>query len=187
MQEIGQALSILGAVLSIIGFQIKKNKPYFAMQIAIGVCFALSFTFLGSLSAALLNIVNIARSTLLSNKKTAGKKPYLLMLNVMYLTIGLLGIFVFSMPSGVNRMIFIFAVIATVLGNIAGTLSYWTRDGKKIRIVQLSFVSPCWIFNNCVVGSYGGVACEVFNMISIIVSFIRYGVNGFERANGENA
>lgn len=186
MEIAGQAISILAALLSIVAFQIKKNKPYFIMQIVIGVCFATSYVFLGALSATLLNVVNLVRGVIMARKKGKNDKLYLIILNVLYTACGLLGILVFPMPNGINRTVFIAAVIATVLANIAGTLSYWTHDGKKIRIVQAAFVSPCWIFNNCVVGSVGGVACEIFNMISIGISFARYGINGFENEDNES-
>lgn len=185
MEITGQVLSIIGALLCILSFQIKKNKPYFITQIAAGLCFATSYIFFGALSAALLNAVNVIRCLILTSRKIKKDGIYLIILIFTYALCGLLGILVFDMPDGVNAAVFTVAVILTTLANIAATFSFWTRDGKKIRIVQASIVSPCWIFNNCVVGSIGGTLCEIFNMISIIVSFIRYGFNGFENEKND--
>ncbi len=187
MELAGQILGITGAILSIIGFQIKKNKPYYIVQTIIGLCFALSFVCLQSIVSALLNITNILRGAILAGGKKFRHNAYLIGLNVLYIGFGLLGIFLFPPREGVNPVIFYIATSLSVLANIAGTLSYWTRSGKNIRLVQLSIVSPCWLFNNIVVSSWGGVITEIVNMGSVIVSLIRYGINGFETAQTEDS
>jgi hypothetical protein len=59
----------------------------------------------------------------------------------------------------------------------------WTRDGKKIRISQMAVVSPFWLLYDLLipVPSIGGILCEVFNMASVIISFIRFKKTGFDK------
>ena len=60
------------------------------------------------------------------------------------------------------------------------TFILWGRNGRHIRVAQLCFVSPIWLFNNTVTGSIGGIITEVFGIVSVVISFLRYGWNGFE-------
>ncbi len=62
-----------------------------------------------------------------------------------------------------------------------GTLVMWGRDGKKIRLAQFFMISPLWIVNNAYYGSIGGIVCEVFNMSSVLVSFIRFRRTGYDK------
>ena len=56
----------------------------------------------------------------------------------------------------------------------------WRANGKHIRYFQVTLMSPAWIVHNIFNFSLGGILCESFNMISTIISFIRYGKDGFE-------
>ena len=61
-----------------------------------------------------------------------------------------------------------------------GTVAMWTHNGKTMRIAQLCLVSPMWIVNNIYYFSIGGILCEVFNMVSVIISFVRFGKTGYD-------
>ena len=74
----------------------------------------------------------------------------------------------------------IFSVVA-LIAQIVGTFAMWSQSGKTIRFLQLFCVSPLWLIHNIFVFSIGGVVCEVFNIVSIIVSLIRFGIKGFEK------
>ena len=69
------------------------------------------------------------------------------------------------------------------IAQAAGTLSMWTRNGKTIRVAQLAVVSPFWLLYDALIPtpSIGGILCEVFNMISVVVSFIRFKKTGFDK------
>jgi hypothetical protein len=59
----------------------------------------------------------------------------------------------------------------------------WTRNGKTIRVSQLAVVSPLWLLYDLLIPtpSLGGILCEVFNIVSVIVSFVRFRKTGFDK------
>ncbi len=61
---------------------------------------------------------------------------------------------------------------AAQTANLLGT---WTRHPRKMRWVQLGVVSPCWLAYNVIISpmAVGGILCESFNMVSVVVYFIR--------------
>ena len=73
----------------------------------------------------------------------------------------------------VSVVLYISLVVMSVL--------MWLNDGKYIRYFQVAAQSPIWIVYNIFNFTLGGILCESFNMISTIVSFIRYGKEGFEK------
>ena len=77
-----------------------------------------------------------------------------------------------------DKMIISFVV---PIMQIAYTVATWKNDGKIIRTVRLYAVTPAWLSYNIVMFSIGGIICEGFNIISIIVSFIRHRKDGFEK------
>lgn len=56
----------------------------------------------------------------------------------------------------------------------------WLANGKRIRYFQITLMSPAWVVHNIFNFSLGGILCEAFNMISTIISFVRYRKDGFE-------
>ena len=70
--------------------------------------------------------------------------------------------------------------ILLLVAQAGGTLAMWTRNGKTIRIAQLSMISPIWIVNNVFYFSIGGILCEVFNMLSVVISMLRFRKTGYD-------
>jgi hypothetical protein len=71
----------------------------------------------------------------------------------------------------------------TLIAQATGTFAMWTRDGKKIRLSQMAVVSPFWLLYDLLipVPSIGGILCEIFNMTSVIISFVRFKKTGFDK------
>ena len=65
------------------------------------------------------------------------------------------------------------AALLPVVGNIICLGVLWTRDANVIRLGQLTVVSPCWLLYNVFMFSIAGILLESFNIISIIVYYIR--------------
>ena len=72
--------------------------------------------------------------------------------------------------------------IVLLVVHLVGTFAMWSDNGKLIRISQLFCVSPGWLIYNVAVFSIGGIICEVMNIVSAVVSFIRFGFDGFTGA-----
>ena len=69
--------------------------------------------------------------------------------------------------------------ILVTAAQLVGTYAMWDRNGKKLRILQFFVVSPCWLTHNIVAFSIGGIITEAVNLGSVIVSVLRFGINGF--------
>ena len=63
------------------------------------------------------------------------------------------------------------------------TFLMWKGNGKHIRYGQFFISSPSWIIHNIFNFSLGGILCEVFMMASVVISFIRFGKDGFEKGD----
>ena len=77
--------------------------------------------------------------------------------------------------------VYIAVSILVGIAQLAGTVVMYISNGKIIRIVQNAYISPAWMVYNIYTISIGGILCEAFNMVSVVVSFIRYGKDGFEK------
>jgi len=166
---IGQIMGILGAATAILSFQMKNNKHLYIAQGVSGLLFAINFFILGTYTAAAINLINLLRGALLAGGERFRRKRYLILVEAVYL------ISFFFTYSG------LMSVIITVV-QLGATVIFWMNNGKLIRMSQLFVASPVWLVNNFLVGSIGGIITEAVNIVSILVSFIRYGFNGFEKA-----
>jgi len=77
-------------------------------------------------------------------------------------------------------------IVAQAVGFIgAGLLifSYQCKDSKRIRMANLFVNSPAWLIYDIYTVSYSGILCEIFTLISVIVSFFRYGMKDLDHAD----
>lgn len=169
MEILAQIIGILGTCAAFISFQLKENKKFFILQATSGLMFALNFLLLGAPTGCVLNLINIYRGAVMAGGKRLHKLPFLISIQLIYI--------IATALTYTN----IFSVIA-LTAQLIGTLAMWSGSGKTIRILQLFCVSPLWLVHNIFVFSIGGIVCEVFNIGSIIVSLIRFGKKGFEKA-----
>ena len=173
-EYIAQGLGIIGFICAILAFQSKKNSGLFMFQAVGCFSFFLQFLLLGVYSAALLNISCFIRGILF---RKGDRKIWKLIVvealmiasvtsSIVFFTAGLLQVSL-SLMTGISLII--------------GTYVMWLGSGKHIRYIHLFLVSPVWLIHNFINFSLGGILCEVFNMTSAIVSFIRFGKDGFEK------
>lgn len=168
METLAQIIGIFGTVCMFLSFQIKKNTPFFAVQSLSGLLFALNFLLLGAYTGSIFNFINILRGGILAGGKRFKNICFLILLQSLYiLTV------VFTYSGWLS--------VAALIAQLVGTFAMWTQNGKIIRFGQLLCVSPIWLIHNTFVFSIGGIICEVFSIISIIVSLVRFGVNGFDK------
>ncbi len=163
-----QIISIISMVVMVLSFQMKRNRYLFAMQIVASVGFAVSYFMLGSPIGAMFNIGGMLRSTAFSIPKLKNNYLVIVILELYFIVV------TFFTYGGLMSF---FLLIA----QLVSTFFMWKDNGKLIRISLVCYVSPVWLINNIIVGSIGGTLCETFNIISILVSFARYGMNGFEK------
>ncbi|MBO5883856.1 MAG: YgjV family protein [Clostridia bacterium] len=164
---VAQAVSIVAAGLLILSYQFKKNKMLYIFQVFGTLLFAVSFMLLGSYTAVAMNIVALVRSAFLAKGGVFSKTPCLCLILAATIVST-----VFTYSNWLSILILAAMIIQT--------LSAWTRNGKIMRYGQFFVSSPFWIIHNSINFSLGGLFAECFVMTSIIISFIRYGKNGFE-------
>jgi hypothetical protein len=171
---IAQLLGIFGMLAAMLSYQCKKNKNYFIWQGLSGAFFSAQFILIGAWAGLIFNAYNIVRAIAYQSKK-AKSVVCVIGLECLVLGAALLSIFVFKETW--------WLVLFTLIAQATGTFAMWTRDGKKIRISQMAVVSPLWLLYDLLipVPSIGGILCEVFNMTSVIISFIRFKKTGFDK------
>ncbi|MBQ3055024.1 MAG: YgjV family protein [Oscillospiraceae bacterium] len=174
IEIIAQTFGIVGMLFAFVSFQAKKNSWFFILQALCAVMFAVNYGLIGAVSGTLFNLAGIARGVLFQNSDRKLWKLFVVeILFLVCITVSL--VFYTEGALQITLSLLTYAALAT------GTYVMWTGSGKNIRYVQLFFVSPAWLVYNIVNFTIGGILCESFNMISAIVSFIRYGKDGFEK------
>ena len=171
---VAQVLGIFGMLAAMISYQCKTNKNYFIFQGLSGAFFSAQFILIGAWAGLIFNAYNIVRALAYQSKK-ARSVVCVISLEILVVIAAAMSVFVFKEAW--------WLVSFTLIAQITGTFAMWTRDGKKIRISQMAIVSPFWLLYDLLipVPSIGGVLCEVFNMASVIISFIRFKNTGFDK------
>ena len=171
---IAQMLGIFGMLSAIVSYQCKTNRNYYIFQGLSGVFFSAQFILIGAWAGLIFNAYNIMRAIAYQSKKSKSV-VCIVCLEILVVAAATLSVFVFNEAW--------WLVLFTLIAQVTGTFAMWTRDGKKIRVSQLAVVSPFWLLYDLLipVPSIGGVLCEVFNMASVIISFIRFKKTGFDK------
>lgn len=168
-----QLFGYFGMACALLSYQCKTNRNYFFMQTACAIGFTIQFLMLQSWAGMLLNIVAIARGIFFSLGEKCHKQYIHLLLQGAFVTTAVLSVVLFHELWWIALCVFV--------AQSGGTISQWTRNGKTIRYVQLLVVSPLWLVNNIYYFAVGGILCECFNIISVIVSFIRFRKTGYDK------
>ncbi len=176
MQDIFiQTIGFFGLLSAVISYQCKTNRNYFVWQGLCGIFFSLQFVLMGAWAGLLFNAFNIVRAFLLRLSKISRSLWMIFSMEAYVAAATLLSIFLLKETWWL--VVFVFVAQA------AGTLAMWTKNGRIIRFAQLFVISPFWLLYDALIPtpSFGGVLCEVFNMTSVIVSFIRFRKTGFDQ------
>lgn len=157
---IGQIFGIVGMLFNIFSFQCKKNTHLIAVLGIGSLMFSLNYLLIGAFAGAGFNIVNILLSMCVINKKMHNN-PMFVFVCAVYI---LISVFAYD---GLWTLVLLFS-------QLAKAFAIWYKTGGFIRKTQLFCISPVWLINNMIVSfSIGGIICEAFTIISVIVSFFR--------------
>lgn len=168
-----QLIGYVGMAFAVLSYQCKKNRNFFIMQFFCAVSFTLQMALLHSFAGMMINVVSIFRGIIFSLGDKCRHKGFLVFLMMSFVLSAAVSVLVF------NEMWWM--AILLLVGQGSGTLAMWTRNGKTIRMLQLAVVSPAWLVNNVYYGSTGGIACEIFNIFSVLVSFVRFRKTGYDK------
>ncbi|MBR2500779.1 MAG: YgjV family protein [Clostridia bacterium] len=175
---IAQIFGLIGLCIIVSSFQCKKNRNFFLLQGIGSLAFVINFFLINAIAGALFNLTNLIRGLLFSKED---KKVWKLVLVIAAYT----ACFAFSTYLAWGNWFMIFIAALPYVTLVIMSVLMWLSNGKYIRYFQVSLMSPAWIVHNIFNFSLGGILCESFNMISTIVSFIRYGKDGFENKTEE--
>ena len=169
---IAQAVGIVAMCLFVLSYQQKNAKSIIAWQMIGAALFIVNFFMLGEYLGALLNLICFVRAILflLKKKLHTDSVGWLIGFAVVYIASYVLTFTVFGSEPTVPNFIL---QCCPVVGVLFQHLGLRNEDTKKIRAFCL-VGSAAWLIFNCFVGSIGAILCESFNIISIIVAFIRF-------------
>lgn len=172
---IPQIIGLFGMACGISSFQCKSNRNFFLLQGMSGLFFAVQFLLTGAWAGLLYNVSNIFRAVVCEILNKKRRVAYLVLLETVVAVAAVCSIFVFHEAW--------WLVAFVVAAQATGSFAMWTRNGRLMRQCQFWVVSPGWLLYDLLipVPSIGGILTEVFNMTSVIISFIRFRKSGFEQ------
>ena len=169
-----QTFGVLGMITTVLSFQERNNKRFFIMQALSAFLFFMNYIMIGAVSAAFFSVTSLVRSSFIGKNKN--KLWFLLTIEGLYTAC-----FAYSLTFIWNEPFQIFLSTLLFFVSVLITFLMWRGNGKHIRYGQLFVYSPMWLVHNVFNFSLGGILCEIASMISIVVSFVRYGKDGFEK------
>ncbi len=177
MDWFAQSFGIIGGALFIASYQFRSNRVIFALQTASALVFSVNYALLGGWVGMALNLLAVTRGVFLVLPDGKGVRPATFWL-IIGLTLATSGVLF-----GTGQM---FRVVDFLLPLqfVISTVICWRQDGRLLRIGQLFIISPCMLAYNITVFTLGGIVTECCNMLSTIVSVVRFGWNGFDRQAG---
>ena len=169
-----QGLSIIAMSLVVLSFQQKSQKLIIVFQLCGSLLFSVHFGLLGSLMGCLLNAINVVRAAIFSNKKRFNTDRWIY-------TVGLLTVYTLAYvltftlfgtePTPKNFIVEGFPLVSSFFM----TFAFRARTARGTRILGF-FNSPGWLIYNIFNFSIGGILCEIFCMISVILGIVRYDI-----------
>ena len=149
-------------------YQCKRSRHMFVTQLCSNLLYILHFLLLGAFTGCLSMAVNVARNIVLTQDKPWAK---LRIWPWAFIAIGfLVAAITWDGPFS------LFPAIATT----AFTVSSFTRNGKKIRLINLAIGSPAWVIYDIKMHSWSGLLGECFCIVSVLVSIARYGLKALD-------
>lgn len=170
-----QGIGFAAVAVFILSYQIKSNRMLFLLQLIGSALFCLQFFLLDAKSGCLSLAVNILRNALMmkySEWKWVQQKWCPVVIALLFTAV---------LAVTWNGPVSLLAFTASV----SSTFAYWTNSPRKIRMVNLTCASPCWLIYDVIVFSLGGIVSESITIIFILVSFLRFGWNALEH-DGES-
>ena len=158
-----QAIGFGGTILFFLSYQCKRNKNLFRVQLVSYLCYTVHLLLLGAVTGGISYMLNTLRSFCLGSRSAflKGKMMCYCICILQVITLFLTGEGWWS--------------ILPVAANIAATISGYTGNPRKIRVVGIFINSPMWIVYSVLVDSWAGVLDEIVTEASMLLSIWRYG------------
>lgn len=165
---IGQSFGILGLLLFVYSFQCRESKKLVFVQGIGGMMFFINFLLIGAYGGALFNLTILVRGLLYGKKDNKIWKPVLV--EVLF-TVA----YIYSLTMVKGDILQIVLTTLPYVSLLIMSVLMWKEKGKLIRYFQVGMLSPAWLIHNIFNFTLGGILAEIFNMISAVVSIVRFG------------
>ncbi len=160
-----QSIGFIGFFIAVYSFQIDNRKKLLLFQMAAGIAFSIHFLLLHSVVAGILNIIGALRNYTFSQKERFSDKTMKIFFCVFLFLFALVTYVTWN--NAYNILPFFGMTISTVI--------FFQSTPKRIRFLSL-MSPPFWFSYNFIVGSYPGMATEIFIFSSSIIAILRFDV-----------
>jgi len=167
---IGQIFGVFGLLMFVLSFQCKNSKKLVFVQGIGGLMFFINFLLIGAYGGALFNLTILIRGLLYKNKNGKLWKPIFvdLLFTISY---------IYSLTLIWGDILQIVLTTLPYISLLMMSIFMWNENGKLIRYFQVGALSPAWLIHNIFNFTLGGILAEVFNIVSAVVSLIRFKEN----------
>ncbi|MBE6582635.1 MAG: YgjV family protein [Ruminococcaceae bacterium] len=167
-----QIVGIVAMCLNVVSFQFKKQKILIFIQLLVSALFAVNMLLLGGMIGGILNILGILRALvfMFKDKLRSDRPIWLIGFIALYVSVYVFNFaFVVNDPSVVDYIV----EMLPVIGMISLTVGFGLKDSSHTRKCAL-INSPAWLVYNVIIGTWGGIICEILTIISVILGMFRH-------------
>ena len=164
MKLISEILGFIGVGLNAVVYQQKKRDRLLVFKLISDVVWMLHYGLMGNYSGAAVATIGIAREStfLVTDKKGMDRRPFLLVF---------LGCACFSVWLTWGGWFSVLPATASFLS----VISFWQQKPRVSRLLALP-ISACMVIYSTMVGSYAGIANEIFTVTSTVIGIIRHDI-----------
>ncbi len=161
-QIIGQALGIIGTILTFVSYQAKTKRSLLIIQSSATLCICISYLLLGATAGFALTVVSLVRNAIFYMQKEKTRAAYV-SAGILALVMTVVGFFSWE---GWYSLILIVALAANTIFISLG-------DNQLLR-KSILVTSTMVLIYNVFVFSIGGITNEAVAIVSSIVGIIRF-------------
>ena len=172
IEIVAQAVGIVAMAFNILSYQCKKQSTVIALQLFGGALFSANYLLLGATIGGILNLIAVVRAVvfLFKDKLKTDRLIWFIPFLASYITVYILNFTLFGVaPTPFNFII----ELLPVIGMTALNIGFRLKNASDVRICGL-ISSPAWLIYNIAAGSWGGILCEIFTLISIFIGMLRH-------------
>ena len=162
MKLLSEILGFVGVALNVCVYQQKKRQRLLVFKLVSDIVWMFHYGLMGNFSGAAVATIGIAREStfLVTDKKNMDRRPFLL----VFLFFACLSVW-FTWGGW-------FSVLPAT-ASLLSVISFWQQKPRVSRLLALP-ISACMITYSITVGSYAGIANEIFTISSTLIGIARH-------------
>lgn len=169
-----QLIGLCGTGLVLLSYQFRSAKILFLLQGIGCMCFAVHFYLLGAYAGMALNLAGVIRGLVMAQAARgvpwANRRAVRWALPLLFLLA--------AIPSVAEG----WRIILPISGSFVETIAQIRKRPREIRLTKILYSSPVWIAYNAMTHSLSGVLTEGINIVSVVVSIFRFGLDTLDMA-----